>query len=214
MFGPLFLLLLLTNSLWAQDLSRRTRKLRVPKQTKIQKKDASLPISLNLGSHTEFVGFIQKNKEGGRNLFDFNPTIGLGTEISLSDDFSFLPEINWVLPLNGPKKLIKNLFMLRGDFSYNLTHFRFRGGTSIMWQNMHGQGGSVEMNNGNDTSTFFYPNENHSSLNNTLDFGIEYLTSSPFSLRVQSYIYSPFKEEKRQLSYTLFVTYTWGKNHE
>lgn len=210
---PLFLVLAVNADLWAQDLSQRTRRTKAPKSAKVQE-STSLPISLNLGSHTEFVGFIQKNKEGGRNLFDFNPTIGIGTEISLSNRFAFMPELNWVLPFNGPKKLVKNLFMLRGDIAYNTTHLRLRGGTSLMWQNMHGQGGSVEMNNGNDTTTFFYPNENHSSLNNTLDFGVELLTFSPISLRLQSYVYSPFKEEKRQVSYSLFVTYTWGKTNE
>lgn len=211
MLIPAFLFTLFANSLWAQDLSRQTRKTRVIKRTQT-KKATTLPISFNLGSHTEFVGFIQKNQDGGKNLFDFNPTIGIGTELPVVDEISFLPEINWVLPFKGSKKVIKNLFMIRGDLAYTYSFLRVRGGTSIMWQNMHGTGGSVEMNNGNTTSTFYYPNENHSSLNNTLDLGLEILTQSPISLRLQSYMYSPFKGEKRQLSYTIFATYTWGKD--
>src|SRR5690606_30808166 len=121
LFFTLFLILPLTSDLWAQDLSRRTRRVRVQKKAKTQEK-SSLPISLNLGNHTEFVGFVQKSKKEKEKLFEFRPTIGIGTEITLSNGFSFLPEINWVLPIKGPKKLIKNLFMLRGDISYDLAY--------------------------------------------------------------------------------------------
>lgn len=201
---------LISESLWAQDLTR-ARRYRTKKPTKkVTEVSKPIPLIFSVGTHTEFVGFIQKNDSGGKNIFDFNPTIGIGTEIPIQGSFSFMPEINWVLPFReSPKKLMKNLFMFRADVAYSREYLRLRLGTSLMWQNMHGSGGSIEMNNGNDTSTFYYPNENHSSLNNTLDFGAEILTGTPWSLRLQTYVYSIFKEEKRQLSYSLFLTYAW-----
>jgi hypothetical protein len=66
------------------------------------------------------------------------------------------------------------------------------------------------MNNGNDQTTFYYPDENRSSLNNTLDLGIETIFDQ-FAIRLQTYTYSIFKKEQRQYSYTLFLTYYWDK---
>lgn len=101
--------------------------------------------------------------------------------------------------------------MLRADFGYNLVDWlRLRMGTSLIWLNQHGKGGSVQMNNGNDTSTFYYPDENRSSLNNTLDFGAEAIWQD-WSLRLQTYIYSVFLADKRQTSYTLFISYYWDR---
>ena len=96
-FIYLIFLGLITSSLWAQ------------RPTKKVSKNASLPILFSLGTHTEFVGFIQKDENAGKNAFDINPTIGLGIQIPIQGDFSFIPEVNWVLPFReGSKNVIKN----------------------------------------------------------------------------------------------------------
>jgi hypothetical protein len=79
-----------------------------------------------------------------------------------------------------------------------------------MWLNQHGRGGPTNVNNGDDTSTFYYPDENRSSLNNTLDIGAEFFLDE-WALRLQTYTYSLLREERRQLSYTLFVSYYWDR---
>jgi hypothetical protein len=102
--------------------------------------------------------------------------------------------------------------MFRADLGYDLVDWmRLRLGTSLMWLNQHGRGGKTQVNNGSGTSTFFYPDENRSSINNTLDVGVEGRFNDEWSLRLQSYIYSVFIKEKRQVSYTLFVTYYWDR---
>lgn len=169
---------------------------------------------LNLGTHTEYYGSIQNDTSGGTRKLDFAPTIGGGMFIPLSNkDFKFLPELNWVLPRSaGSSKIIKNLLMFRADLGYDAFDWlRLRLGTSLMWLNQHGRGGSTKVNNGTGTSTFYYPDENRSSINNTLDLGIEGLISDEWSMRLQSYIYSVFVEERRQVSYTLFVSYYWDR---
>ena len=169
-------------------------------------------IVFNLGAHTEFYDNVQSDSSGGTRKFDTAPTIGGGLVLPLNSNWNFLPEINWVLPQEaGSSEIIKNIFMLRADFGYNLLDWlRLRMGTSLIWLNQHGKGGSVQMNNGNDTSTFYYPDENRSSLNNTLDFGAEAMWQD-WSLRLQSYIYSVFLADKRQTSYTLFISYYWDR---
>lgn len=167
--------------------------------------------SFQFGSHTEFFNNIQTDTEGTQRKFEFAPTIGLGMKFSFSDDFKLLPEVNWVLPFrSGDSNMIKNLFMLRGDLGYEMLDWlRLRVGTSLMWLNMHGKGGKTKINNGEGQSTFYNPDENRSALNNTFDIGAELMFSKEWSVRLQTYTYSLFEEERRQISYSLLFAYYW-----
>lgn len=169
-------------------------------------------VLFNGGTHTEFYNNVQKDDSGGVRKFDVAPTLGAGVSIGMKNGFHFLPEVNWVLPRSaGSSRIMKNLLMFRADFGYDpLDWLRLRAGTSLMLANQHGRGGTEQINNGNSTSTFYYPDENHSSLNNTFDLGLETMFKK-WSMRLQTYTYSMFKEERRQISYTLFVTYYWER---
>ena len=204
---------------FAQDLSTRpTRKTTTrpnraaPAKPKEEKKSIE-SILFNLGTHTEFYDNIQNDSSGGTRKFDISaPTLGVGLAMPIRYGWRFLPEFNWVLPRSaGDSQIIKNLFMLRADFGYDpLDWLRLRVGTSLMWANQQGRGGKAELNNGNSTSTFYYPDENRSSLNNTFDVGIEAMYEK-FAVRLQTYTYALFKEERRQLSYTLLFSYYWDQ---
>lgn len=164
----------------------------------------------NIGTHTEFFNNVQIDDSGGLRKIDFAPTIGLGLHMPYKESLVFLPEVNWVLPKDY-ENVISNLLMLRGDLGYHpVDWFRVRFGTSLMWLNQHGRGGKETLNNGSSQSTFYYPDENRSSLNNTLDVGAEALSDN-WSLRLQTYIYSVFREDRRQVSYTLFISYYWDR---
>ncbi len=172
----------------------------------------SRSLYLNLGNHTEFYNAVQNNDSGGLRKLDFAPTAGVGIVLPAFESWNMLPEINWVLPKTyEDSHIIVHTLMYRFDMGWDvLDWLRLRAGTSIMHLNQQGRGGSTKENNGNGTSTFYYPSENRSSLNNTLDFGLEGL-SDQYGLRLQTYTYSVFKKEQRQISYTLFFTYYWGK---
>lgn len=218
---------------FGQDLSNPRRQRKVRPGASAMKKTTPLPIIpaapaasaeaksgdiffrrfyFSGGFHTEFYNNIQTNPSGGLRQFETAPTLGLGAVGGFESGLKLLPEVNWVLPFsNADKKILRNLFMLRGDLAYDpVNWFRIRAGTSLMWLNQHGSGGSAKINNGNSTSIFYYPDENRSSLNNTLDFGGELLLEN-FSVRLQSYVYSAFREERRLFSYTLFLSYYWDR---
>lgn len=167
--------------------------------------------SFQFGSHTEFFNNVQSDASGSQRKFDFAPTIGFGMKFSFSPAWKLLPEVNWVLPIDaGSSNMISNLFMVRGDVGYELFDwFRLRVGTSLMWLNMHGKGGKTQVSNGAGKSTFYNPDENRSALNNTFDLGAEAFFNKDWSARIQTYTYSLFQEERRQLSYTLFLTHYW-----
>jgi hypothetical protein len=199
---------------FAQDLSARPN----PKHAENKATPVMAPasqrllsrFSLNGGLHTEFFNSVQDDESGHLRRFDTAPVIGI-TALLPASPLEFLPEINWVLPRRAGANVLKNIFMLRGDLGYSpVDWFRLRAGSSLMWLNQHGSGGTEKINNGNSTTTFYYPDENRSALNNTLDLGAEFLMNE-WGLRLQSYIYSAFKEERRQISYTLFLSYYWGR---
>jgi hypothetical protein len=168
---------------------------------------------LNIGNHTEFYNSVQINDSGDTRKIEFAPVLGAGLYMPLANyDLKFLPEFNWVLPRSaGSSRIIKNLFMFRADLGYDpLDWLRLRLGTSLLWLNQHGRGGSAKVNNGTGSSTFYYPDENRSSVNNTLDIGVEALFDD-WSVRLQTYTYFVFVEERRQVSYTLFLSYYWDR---
>lgn len=171
-------------------------------------------IYFNLGTHTEFYDAVQNDGSGGLRKFDLAPTIGVGLNIPLwdSEEWSALPEFNWVLPqLIESSNIMVNTFMYRFDLGYlPIEWLRLRAGTSLIHMNQHGKGGKTTESNGNGSSNFYYPDSNRSSLNNTLDLGMELLYEQ-WAFRLQTYTYSVFKEERRQLSYTLFLTYYWER---
>lgn len=167
---------------------------------------------INAGTYTGFYKQLQINESGDLNTFSTNPTIGAGLFIPLKYRFTFVPEINWVLPQKSGERIIKNIWMIRGDFSYKLiSWFNFRIGSSLIWLNQQGGGGSVKMRNGNSTTTFYYPDENRSSLNNTFDLGAEFIFLKNWGLRLQTYTFSLLKSERRQTSYSLFLSYYWDR---
>ncbi len=206
---------------WSQDLSsqRPRRKVTRPVQRRVRLKPAAkvndqlfTKYIINAGTHTEFFNNVQTDSAGGVNKFEFSPTLGLGLFIPIDQELTFLPEFNWVLPKSDEdSKIIENTFMLRADWGYNpIDWFRVRVGTSVIWLNQHGKGGSTEVNNGNTSSTFYHPDENRSSFNNTLDVGAEVLFGE-WAARLQTYTYAVFREERRQVSYTLFLSYYWDR---
>lgn len=173
-------------------------------------------IGFNVGSLTEFVGNVQIDSNGKKRTFDFNPTIGASLLIPIEGSFDFLPEFNWVLPRKtGEDKVYKNLLMFRADVGYKwFDWLRLRVGTSVMLLNTHGSGGKVSRDNGNGQTDFYRPDSNSSSFNNTFDLGVEALYDE-WALRVQTYTYQLFNEQRRQHSYMIMGTYYWDyKNNK
>lgn len=170
-------------------------------------------ICFNAGLHTEFFNAVQTDTTGSQRKFTAGPTIGLGALIPTPIKLLFLPELNWVLPNPfNSEHVIKNTFFLRGDIAYDFfERLRLRLGMSIAHLNQQGRGGKARISNGNSTSTFYYPDENRSSLNNTLDLGIEGLINAKWSVRFQTYTYAILSKDRRQLSYTIFVSYYWDQ---
>ncbi len=164
-------------------------------------------VGFHVGSLTEFVGAVQVDDRGTKENFTLNPFLGFSTDVNLNNSWTWVPEINWVLPREAGDGITKNLFMVRADFAWEASDlYRLRIGTSLMVNNIRGQGGTKRMNNGSGTSEFYVPAESRTSVNNTLDLGGE-LFMEDFSLRFQTFIYALLRSDRRQYSYTLTLSY-------
>jgi hypothetical protein len=164
-------------------------------------------IGFHLGTLTEFYDAIQVDDQGTTDKFAINPLIGFSLDIEITPQWTWAPELNWVLPREAGEGITKNIIMIRNDAIWRASDiFRLRVGTSFMINNMRGEGGSRRLNNGSGTSEFYVPSESRTSINNTLDLGAEVLMDE-FAFRFQTYIYSLLKSERRQISYSLTLTY-------
>jgi hypothetical protein len=163
------------------------------------------------GTYTEFYNQVQIDTAGRLKEFDRAPTLGFGLEMPVKSYLSFIPEIDWVLPRKSAERVVKNIFFFRADLGFApMEWFRIRTGTSLVWLNQQGGGGKEVLNNGNSTSTFYYPIENRSSFNNTLDLGAELLLKK-VSLRFQTYTFAALEPRSRQISYSIFLSYYWER---
>ncbi len=164
-------------------------------------------LGFHLGTLTEFYDAVQVDDSGGQDKFALNPLLGFSTDFELTPTWALVPEINWVLPRQVTEGTTKNLIMVRLDGAWRGGDWwRLRAGTSLMINNIRGDGGSTRMNNGGSTSEFYLPSESKTAVNNTLDFGAEAFKDA-FALRFQSYIYALARSERRQVSYTLTLSY-------
>lgn len=180
---------------------------RAPKASPQAKDQPFDNMGFHLGTLTEFVGSVQTDDQGKKNFFELNPTLGFSTQLTLTPQWIFSPELHWVLPREAGSGVTKNLFMIRGDFGYAFEDWiRLRVGTSLMVNNIRGTGGTVPMNNGAGQSDFFVPPESQTSFNNTLDLAAE-IHSNELALRFQTFWYAILNNEKRQLSYALTLTF-------
>lgn len=183
-----------------------------PAQPQPESNDSTQKITklgFTFGSLTEFYNAIQIDDAGKKNKFEFHPLLAFSTVVELNNKWSVIPEFVWVLPQHlEDNRITKNIFMIRADAGHLLREWlRLRAGMSLAINTIHGSGGTQDLGNGNSNSSAFYvPNETRSAINNTVDLGTEFLMDK-YAFRFQTYIYSLFKQERRQVSYSLNLTY-------
>ena len=82
---------------------------------------------------------------------------------------------------------------------------------SFLHTQSKGQGGSVQLPNGNGTLTFFRPTDSVSSLLINLETGLEYTFSGNWALS-GDLIFNGLLGEKRNMSLFINFTYFWGQS--
>ena len=164
-----------------------------------------------VGNWHEFVGDVQVNDDGDeRSLldFEFNPYFAASMDYFLTPELTIIPEIGYVYRRDaGDSHIDKDLFFLRTDLAYEVyDNLRLRAGSSLMIQTMASDGESVTVNNGTSTEEYYRPQQRSTSINLTLDLGIEYIYKK-YSGRFQTYVYDFADDLERKYTYSFSFNY-------
>ncbi len=164
---------------------------------------------VSAGGYVPFGLSTQKETTGSKNTLSFDPMVGVNTIFATPfTGHLFLPEFAMAFHGTGQDGYKKSTMFFLLDFGYQLraqTILRYGVGTVLT--RISGDGGTVNLLNGNTPTDFYAPNEARTSWNTTVDLGIEHSFSSDYALRFQTYIFSMFDAEARKLSYSLNLVY-------
>ncbi len=161
------------------------------------------------GGYVPFGPSTQKDISGSSNTLSFDPMIGVNTKIMTSFyNQIFLPEVDIVFHTGEKDGYSKKTFIFTADFGYMINPMlMLRYGTSTILTQISGDGGVVYLNNGNDVDAFYQPNESRTSWNQSLNFGVDGIINSNYSLRFETYIFSLLDSDARKVSYSLSLLY-------
>lgn len=163
------------------------------------------------GTWQEYYMQTQGHEDGSLNTFEFTPFFTAGVDYQITPEHLIIPEIGYVYrqEISGGA-VTKDHFFLRFDYAYTaLEWLRLRVGTSFMWVWYNGDGSERTFPNGSSTEVYYAPEESSHTLNQTLDFGVEFIKKQ-FSFRVGSYIYAANEQNERLTSFSMAINYIIG----
>jgi hypothetical protein len=165
-------------------------------------------VTLTAGNWFDNYKQVQTSKSGSTQGFEVAPYFSTSIDYYFHEKWIAIPEIGWVVQREaGDDRISKNLFFIRTDAAYYLTpKFRLRAGTSLMILNISGNGGEATLPNGDSEETYYIPTERRTALNQTLDFGAEYIVDR-ISIRAMAYVYAWLDEEERMITYSTSLSY-------
>jgi len=165
-------------------------------------------VTVTFGNWFENYKQVQTDVDGGTSDIEIAPYFSVAMDYAWKYDLFIIPEIGYVVQREaGTSKISKNLFFIRGDIGYYVKDwFRLRAGTSLMILTIKGNGGETTLPNGGGSETYYVPTERRTALNQTLDFGMDFIHDK-ISLRFQSYIYAFMDTDERMISYSTSLSY-------
>ncbi len=165
-------------------------------------------VTLTAGNWFDNYKQVQTNASGSNQGFEVTPYFGTSIDYYFRENWVAIPELGWVVQRDaGDDRISKNLFFLRMDAAYLYNdHLRLRAGTSLMILNISGNGGEETLPNGDGEETYYVPTERRTALNQTLDFGVEYIIER-VSIRGQAYIYAWLDSNERIITYSTSISY-------
>ena len=164
-------------------------------------------VSFQFGTWLENYAQVRATRDDDTNGFEITPFVSASVAYKLATQHEIIPELGYVIQQSS-NEVNKNLFFIRADYAYQMKDWlKLRAGSSFMMLMQSGSGAEDTLNNGNTTDTYFVPNENRTSYNQTIDLGAEFIQKE-LSARVQLYTYAPLDAERRSYTISLSFNYT------
>ncbi len=164
---------------------------------------------VSAGGYVPFGPSTQKDVTGSSNALSFDPMIGVNTKI-MTPWYGqiFLPEFDVVFHTGESDGYSKRSYIFSADFGYILNPMLMvRYGTSTVITSISGDGGVVYLNNGNSVDAFYQPADSSLSWNQTVNLGVDGIIDPNYTLRFETYIFSLFNSQARQVSYSLSLLF-------
>lgn len=163
---------------------------------------------VGIGGYVPFGLSTQKEDDGGRRTFSFEPFLFVNTVVQAPYNHIFLPEFGYVFHTSTQyDDYDKSTMFFLADLGYKLrSNLILRYGLGLFRTSIGSDGGAVTLQNGSGTSTFYKPGDSVTTYNTTWNLGIENSLNNNYSLRFQFYMFEPLSS-KRDLSYSLSLGY-------
>lgn len=166
------------------------------------------PFWLGAGTLTHNFLTAQNDEKGGTKVFDLAPVVFIGTNIPF-----FLNGV-FFTPALGYAKFFTKDETTRSEIilQYHLTQpllssFMLHYGFSNYITSIGGNGGTLQLNNGSSTATFYTPTESKTTFTSSLDLGGEFIFTNEVSARAQVSIMRFLSSERRRVSHLITMNY-------
>lgn len=166
------------------------------------------PFWVGLGSTTRNFSTAQKESSGSTVKFALNPTLLIGTTLPFFfSGLYFSPGIGYA-KYSTKDSTTRNEIILQYHLSQMLLpNFLLQYGFSNTITKIGGKGGTVVLNNGSSTSTFYIPSETKTSYTASMDIGGELVFTSSLGSRLQFSIDRFLSSKRRRVSHMLTFNY-------
>ena len=160
------------------------------------------------GSYVPFPLTTQKDTDGGKQLFTFQPFVSWGGLWSFGTGHFLAPEVGMVYHLSLEDDYSKKTFFLLYNLGYRLSpRALLRYGFGTFMTKISGDGEAVTVRNGSSYATAYQPEESWTSYNTTVNLGLEYAFDSQWAGRFDLYTFEFLDSIKRDYSYAISLTY-------
>ena len=163
---------------------------------------------VTLGGYVPFASSMQEDRDGKLNIFSFAPILGVGASVPLEElTHHFSPELGVVFHKSGAgDDYTKSTFYVLGDLEMKWGSFwRFRYGLGFFATLIDGRGGTVWRENGDQLEEVSRPSKKVISYSMSLDFGWDYRISQRWFLRMETFLFSIWDSQARDMSYLLVL---------
>jgi hypothetical protein len=164
---------------------------------------------LGLGNSTHNMLTAQNSASGDKKSIDLGPTVLMGTTLPFFiSDFYFTPAIGYTKFFTKDGSSHSDIIL-----QYHLTQvlsqsFLFQFGLSNTISRYSGNGGSLTLNNGTSTSTFYQASTSTTSYVASLDIGTEIVFTESISSRIQISVDHFLSSDRRRVSNLMTLNYS------
>ena len=169
-------------------------------------------LTVSLGNLCEYVGKIQTNESGDKNICSFMPSLSMNYDYFFTNKFALSPQIGATLPKSGRDEHIKSmtLFALLNS-KYKTSYVNFIGGVGLYYTRIWGPGGEETLNNGNASDSFPLPKDPVYTRNFIVNLGLGLDFTKDISGELYTYVFNALESEDRAFSVGVNLSYHFGE---